>query len=79
AEMVERCCLIAAHMGETLGKAPGVELVTPVPLNQFMLRFDDDDAVTLAVVKAVQDEAVAYIGAALWRGQWVMRVSVSSC
>ena len=79
AEMVERCCAIAAYMGETLGRAPGVALATPVTLNQFMLRFDDDDAATLAVVAAVQADAVAYIGAAQWRGAWVMRISVSSC
>ena len=79
ADMVEQCCKIAAHMGETLGRAEGVRLVTPVTLNQFMLRFEDDDAVTLAVVAAVQAEAVAYIGSSQWRGAWVMRVSVTSC
>ena len=79
AEMVERCCAIASHMGETLGAAEGVRLISPVTLNQFMLRFDDDDAVTLAVVAAVQADAVAYIGSSQWRGAWVMRVSVSSC
>jgi hypothetical protein len=26
----------------------------------------------------VQEDAVAYIGGAEWRGEWVMRVSVSS-
>jgi glutamate/tyrosine decarboxylase-like PLP-dependent enzyme len=79
AEMVEQCCQIAEHMGDTLGRAEGVTLVSPVTLNQFMLRFADDDAVTLAVVAAVQADAVAYIGSSQWRGQWVMRVSVSSC
>ena len=44
-----------------------------------MLRVDDDDAATLAVVAAVQADAVAYIGASQWRGAWVMRVSVTSC
>ena len=79
AGMVERCCAIAAHMGETMAQTDGVALITPVTLNQFMLRFDDDDAATLAVVAAVQADAVAYIGSAQWRGAWVMRVSVSSC
>uniref|UniRef100_UPI001954A409 hypothetical protein n=1 Tax=Escherichia coli TaxID=562 RepID=UPI001954A409 len=40
--------------------------------------FGDSDDATLAVVRQVQEDAVAFIGAALWRGQWVMRVSVSS-
>jgi hypothetical protein len=57
---------------------PGVELVTPVVLNQFMIRFGDDDAATLATVARIQADAIAFIGAATWRGRWVMRVSVSS-
>lgn len=78
AELVTRNCTVAAHMGETLGGDDGVALVCPVALNQFMLRFGDSDEATLAVVRQVQEDAVAFIGAALWRGQWVMRVSVSS-
>ncbi|MFZ1742565.1 MAG: pyridoxal-dependent decarboxylase, partial [Pontixanthobacter sp.] len=78
ADMVETCCQIASLMSDGLAKVAGVDLVAPVSLNQFMLRFGDDDDLTLAVVKAVQDDAIAYIGASQWRGQWVMRVSVSS-
>jgi glutamate/tyrosine decarboxylase-like PLP-dependent enzyme len=78
AELVERNCAVAAAMGEQLAAARGVALVCPVVLNQFMVRFGDDDALTLAVVERVQADAVAFIGSSLWRGQWVMRVSVSS-
>ena len=79
AAMLDQCCAIAAYMGERLGALPGVTLVAPVALNQAILRFGDDDAATLAVIKAVQDDGVAYVGPSLWRGQWVMRISVSSC
>jgi glutamate/tyrosine decarboxylase-like PLP-dependent enzyme len=78
ADLVERCCRIAARMGEELGRDDGVALVAPVELNQFMLRFGEDDATTLAVVAQVQADAVAFIGSARWRGAWVMRVSVTS-
>jgi glutamate/tyrosine decarboxylase-like PLP-dependent enzyme len=78
AELVERNCAVAAAMGEQLAAARGVALVCPVVLNQFMVRFGDDDELTLAVVERVQADAVAFIGSSLWRGQWVMRVSVSS-
>ena len=78
AELVERNCAVASHMGETLGADEGAALICPVELNQFMLRFGGSDKATLAVVRQVQEDAVAFIGAALWRGQWVMRVSVSS-
>lgn len=78
AELVERGCRIAQAMATALAREPGVELVADVPLNQFMVRFGDDDAATLATVERVQADAIAFIGAALWRGRWVMRVSVSS-
>jgi len=78
AEMVERNCQVAAHMGETLAREPGITLVAEVPLNQFMVRFGDDDATTLAVIAQVQEDAVLYAGASQWRGQWVMRASVCS-
>jgi glutamate/tyrosine decarboxylase-like PLP-dependent enzyme len=78
AEMVERHCRIAADMAATLAMEPGIALIAPVELNQFMVRFGNDDAATLATVAQVQEDAVAFIGSALWRGEWVMRVSVSS-
>jgi len=83
AEMVEGCCALAALMAERLAAEPGVTLVCPVELNQSMVAFGDgddgqDDALTLAVVRQVQDDAVAFIGSSQWRDRWVMRVSVSS-
>jgi glutamate/tyrosine decarboxylase-like PLP-dependent enzyme len=84
AEMVERCCRLAALMGERIAAEPGVALVTPVALNQFMIRFGADqpdaigDALTQATIRHLQEDAVAFIGGAQWRGRWVMRVSVSS-
>ena len=78
AELVERDCKIARDMAAALAKEPGVEIVCGVPLNQFMVRFGDDDGATLATVERIQADAVAFIGAATWRDRWVMRVSVSS-
>jgi hypothetical protein len=53
-----------------------------VALNQFMLRFGQadpaGDALTAAVIRNLQEDAVAFIAGADWRGRWVMRVSVSS-
>ncbi|QJU60507.1 aspartate aminotransferase family protein [Sphingomonas sp. AP4-R1] len=78
AEMVERCCAIAARIGERLASEPGITVVVPVELNQLILRFGDDDAATLATIAQVQKDAVLFAGASSWRGQWVMRISVSS-
>lgn len=76
ADMVDRHCAIAAHMANRLVQA-GAELVCPVELNQFMVRFGDD-AQTLATVRQVQEDAIAFVGSADWRGRAVMRVSVTS-
>jgi glutamate/tyrosine decarboxylase-like PLP-dependent enzyme len=81
AEMVDRGCAVAQHMATRLAATEEITLVCPPGLNQFMIRFgppDQADALTLAVVRQIQDDAVAFIGASQWQGQWVMRVSVSS-
>ena len=83
AQLVEGCCSVASDMAERIAAEPGVTLVCPVELNQFTLSFGDGDEarrdqLTLAVVRQVQEDAVAFIGASQWRGRWVMRVSVSS-
>jgi glutamate/tyrosine decarboxylase-like PLP-dependent enzyme len=81
AELVDRCCVLAANMAERLGENPGVEVVCPVELNQFMIRFggdEDGDRLTLETIRLLQEDAVAFIGSSQWRGRWVMRVSVTS-
>jgi len=78
AELVECHCQVARHMGERLADEPGIELVCPVELNQFMVRFGGSDEATLAAVAQIQADAIAFIGAAQWRGKWVMRISVTS-
>lgn len=81
AEMVERHCRIAAHTAERLAAEAGIALVAPVTLNQFMVRFgsgEEADRLTLATVRQVQDDAVAFLGSTQWRGTWAMRCSVSS-
>jgi glutamate/tyrosine decarboxylase-like PLP-dependent enzyme len=78
AEMVERCCRIASRIADRVADEPGIALVLAPELNQVMFRFGDSDAATIATVQRVQDDGIAWIGGAQWRGQWVMRLSVSS-
>jgi glutamate/tyrosine decarboxylase-like PLP-dependent enzyme len=82
AEMVERCCRLAERLAGKLAAERGVTLVAPVELNQLILRFGPDgaagDALSAATIRNVQDDAVAFIGGADWRGRTVMRISVSS-
>lgn len=78
ARMVEQDIAVAQHMAAGMAAIDGATLVCPAELNQFMVRFGDDDALTLATVEQIQADAIAFIGASQWRGQWVMRVSVCS-
>ena len=47
-------------------------------LNQVLVRFDDDDAKTRAVIAAVQASGEAWMGGTVWHGMAAMRISVSN-
>ena len=76
AELIERCCAHARAFAEQLGAEPGVEILNDVVLNQVLVRFADDDALTARVVERVQDDGVCWVGGSTWAGHGVMRVSV---
>lgn len=79
AEMVERHCRFAADLAQRLAREPGVRIVNDVVLNQIIIRFGEgegSDAETLAVIDRVQEDARCFMGGGMWRGEWVMRVSV---
>lgn len=76
--LVDRCCDGAARMGEHLRAEPGVRILNDVVLNQVLVRFGDDDAMTRAVVAGVQDEGTCWLSGTAWHGMAAMRVSVSN-
>jgi hypothetical protein len=47
-----------------------------VVLNQVLVRFDDDDQVTRAVVDSVVASGEAYVGPTTFKGKGCMRISV---
>ncbi|MEU4603773.1 aminotransferase class V-fold PLP-dependent enzyme [Kribbella sp. NPDC023972] len=77
AEIVERCHLMARRFAETLA-ANGVAVLNDVVLNQVLVRFDDDDERTRAVVRAVQQEGTCWMSGTSWQGRAAMRISVSN-
>ena len=77
ADLVERCCVLAARMAERLGAEAGVTVLNDVVLNQVLVRFGDDDAATDAVVARVQQDGTCWLGGTRWQGVAAMRVSVS--
>ena len=53
-------------------------MLNDVTLNQVLLRFGADDAVTDDVIARVQDDGTCWVGGTRWRGVAAMRVSVSN-
>ena len=65
-------------MADRLAAAPGVEVLNEVVLNQVLVRFDDDDALTRDVIARVQDEGTAWLGGTTFHGRVAIRISVSN-
>ncbi len=83
-EIVERCCAHARRFAELLAAEPGTVVLNEVVLNQVLVRFlapsgrdEDHDTRTRAVIERVQRDGTCWLGGATWRGQAVMRISVS--
>ena len=77
AGMVERCCDHAVRF-DLLGANPEVQILNDVVLNQVLVRFGDDDALTEATVKGVQEEGTCWLSGTVWQGKAAMRISVSN-
>ena len=78
ASLIDRCCGHARLMASLLGAEDGVEVLNDVVLNQVLVRFGDDDAVTRAVVDEVQREGTCWLGGTTWHGRGAMRISFSN-
>lgn len=76
ARIVDSCCARAAQLAELLAGVSEAEILNDVTLNQVLVRFGDDDATTDAVIKAVQDDGVCWLGGTTWRGRRAMRISI---
>lgn len=77
AELVDRCCELAARFGEQLGAIDGLEIGNEIVLNQVLVSFGSDER-TDRVVDAVQRDGTCWMGATTWRGRRYMRISVSN-
>jgi glutamate/tyrosine decarboxylase-like PLP-dependent enzyme len=80
AELVHRCCRLAARMADRVANTPGAHVLNEVVLNQILIRFTspNGDNVTNAVIAAVQNAGVCWCGGTTWAGAPAMRISVSN-
>jgi glutamate/tyrosine decarboxylase-like PLP-dependent enzyme len=70
AELVERCCALAARLAERVGDE--VEVLNDVVLNQVLLALGDDE------IRELQADGTFWAGGTVWRGRPAMRFSVSN-
>jgi glutamate/tyrosine decarboxylase-like PLP-dependent enzyme len=76
ADLVERCCVLAARFADGLA-AGGAEVVNDVVLNQVLVSFGDH-ARNDRVVDGVQREGTCWLGGTTWRGRRLTRIAVSN-
>jgi len=77
ADLVDRCCALAARFADRLSAA-GVEVLGEVVLNQVLVRFPGDDARTRSVIAGVQRDGTCWMSGTTWQGRAAMRISVSN-
>jgi glutamate/tyrosine decarboxylase-like PLP-dependent enzyme len=78
AALVERCCAHAERLAWAMERLDGASVLNDVVLNQVLLRFDDDDARTSAVIEGVVRSGEAWLGGTVWHGLGAARVSFSN-
>ena len=77
AELVDRCCALARDLAERLDAVDGIEIVNDVVLNQVLIRVGDAE-LTQRIEQRIQDEGTAWLGGTTWRGERLLRVSISN-
>jgi len=77
AGIVDRCCRMAERFAERLDALDGFEVANDVVLNQVLVRVGDDE-LTNRVERAVQEDGTCWLGATTWRGERLLRISVSN-
>ena len=75
AKLIDGSCDQAERMANRLADADGVEILNDVVLNQVLVRFDDDDQTTNAVIERTQQDGTCWLSGSNFRGRAVMRVS----
>jgi glutamate/tyrosine decarboxylase-like PLP-dependent enzyme len=77
AGVVDRCCRLAERFAERLDSLDGFEVANDVVLNQVLVRVGDEE-LTNRVERAVQEDGTCWLGATTWRGERLLRISVSN-
>lgn len=74
-DLVARHCALASRAAARLSREPGIEVLNEVVANQISLSCGSD-ALTVAVLAAVQDRGRVYPSHGEWRGRQIIRISI---
>jgi len=74
---VERCCALAQRAADRFRSA-GYPIRNDVVLNQVLVSLEADGERTDRIIDAVQREGTCWLGATTWRGERLLRFSVSN-
>lgn len=77
ADLVDRSCALARRFADRLRAIDGITVVNDVVLNQVLVRVGDEDT-TSRIERRVQDDGTLWLGSTTWRGERLLRVSVSN-
>ena len=77
ADLVDRCCRMAQRFADRFDALDGFEVANEVVLNQVLVRVGDE-ALTNLVERRVQEDGTCWLGATTWRGERLLRISVSN-
>jgi glutamate/tyrosine decarboxylase-like PLP-dependent enzyme len=75
-DLIDRTSDHASMFASLLADA-GAQVLAPPIINQALIRFDDDDEITNAVIAAAQADGTCWVGGTIWHGLRAMRISVS--
>ncbi len=77
ADLVERSCALARHCAVLLDDLDDIDVVNEVVLNQILVRVGGAD-LTNRVERLIQADGTCWLGATTWRGERLLRISVSN-
>ena len=77
ADLVDRCCRMAQRFAERFDALDGFEIANDVVLNQVLVRVGGEELTNL-VERRVQEDGTCWLGATTWRGERLLRISVSN-
>ena len=76
ADLIERCCMLAARMADHLRGEPDFVILNEVVLNQVLV--GSPDRFVAIQPAAIQREGVCWFGETAWKGRNAVRISVSN-